>query len=49
MKEGAKLHNHLAEFNILMAQLVNVGDKLDGKEKVILLPRSLSKSYKPLA
>lgn len=48
MEEGVKLHNHLTKFNISMAQVVNAQEKLKDEEKVLLLLRSLPKSYKLL-
>lgn len=48
MEEGAKLQNHLTEFNILMAQVFNAREKLKNKEKVFLLLRSLPNRYKLL-
>lgn len=48
MKEGVKLHNHQAEFDILMMQMINAGEKLEDEEETLLLLRLLPKSYKSL-
>ena len=42
MEEGGHLHDHIYEFNLLVCQLLNVGEKLSDEEQVIALLAPLS-------
>lgn len=48
IEEVAKSHNHLVKFHILMAYLVNEGEKLENEKNVLPLLKSLPNSCKSL-
>ena len=48
MEEGGDLLDHINEFNRLICQLLNIGEKLSNEEQVIALLASLPQSYRLL-
>ena len=48
MDEGRNIYDHINNFNQLVCQLLNLGEKIEEEEQSLLLLASLPKSFKPL-